>query len=193
MAPKPVLSFREGVVTNELVTDWYTCGTHMRVCHAWWKLDYNKSRHTIVLLSHAIRYNSNTLSLQNILQSWDISYVIDEDIFYLMSYNLLILSRLSIHAHDMNQRGWTVLWKHFKLIILESSCLLQKYALGFKVRSTGTKHRDTYSGLYRRWEVTVWRFWEALETCADPSQLWGDSFQKNILEKQGKGDFAHLQ
>ena len=66
---KSVLGFREGVVTDALVTDRDVCGTHMRVQRAHQKLDSDKSRHTIVPLSHVTAYNSNTLLSKNVLQS----------------------------------------------------------------------------------------------------------------------------
>ena len=87
-------------------------------------LDSDKSQHTIMLLSHVTAHNFNTLLFKNILQSWTISYMIDEDIFYFKKSQLIVPVKIE-YSHPWYESTWmNSSTKHFKLIILESSCLL---------------------------------------------------------------------
>ena len=114
------------VVTDIFVNEHDPCGTHMRIWCACRKLDSDKSQHTIMSLSHVTAHNSNTLLFKNILQSWTISYMIDEDIFYFIKLQLIIPVKIE-YSHPYESMWMNSSTKHFKLIVLRSSCLIVVY------------------------------------------------------------------
>ena len=92
-------------------------------------------------LSSVTVLDHNTLLSKNVLQSWDISYMIHEVISYFIMLQLIVPVKTE-YSYPRYVSSWTnESMKHFKLIVLRFSCLIVIYA-----RSEDSFHRNQASG-----------------------------------------------
>ena len=113
-------------------------------------------------LSSVTVLDHNTLLSKNVLQSWDISYMIHEVMSYFIMLQLIVPVKTE-YSYPRYVSSWTnESMKHFKLIVLRFSCLIVLSTLDLRTRSTGTKHRDTHSVLYRHREIALRQLQETL-------------------------------
>ena len=139
-------------------------------------------------LSSVTVLNHNTLLLKNVLQSWDISYMIHEDVSYFIILQLMVPVKTE-YSHSR----YVSLWmnksvKHFKLIVLSFSCLIIFYT-----RPQDSFHQNQASG-HTSCFVELPHCGSSMKTPEDfrtlkvaSSHLWGHSLQKDILQNTLQG------